>query len=508
MLGLLSRATANLKNSQHPAGWSPDDPAPSGFSSHKSSFSLPISSLATFSFRATGNYSQGTIVFERTEGVRRAVDPPSYGEALHESGKPREVGAVEVQVEARTNSEGLYGDSRIEPVEGHERCGLSLTTPASSSVSRLGATLSYHIVVAIPGTLTSLDSLVVEATGFRVVLSPSLASLPLSNLKISTTDAPILLHNLRAEDIKVRNANLLDPNKRELKNFDDLISGSVASSSRIQFECENGPISGSFRSTGALIVHTTNFPVKGDFHGSSLRIATTNSEISGMFDAQRDIAIQNVHGNVEGKFRAPTGCEIKGQYNAINGSFEVGNELKLITTVFRIDATVRLLPPPSSSLSTSAHPSLPVTRIASATSSTNELPTFEDAMASSASSSSFGVVNVVAETTDAAIELAYEEQPREVALRSLARTSGGSKVVVRHPQNWEGSFSVSTVLTHTAAFTALSTTSPTLGTRQTSFDTDSRSKVAGSVKWDRGDAGGANNRSVVETDGPAEIVVR
>lgn len=206
-------------------------------------------------------------------------------------------------------------------------------TPASSSVSRLGATLSYHIVVAIPSALTSLDSLLVEATGFRVILSPSLSYLSLSNLDISTTDAPVILHDLRAENVKIRNANLLDPNKRELKNFDDLISGSVASSSRIQLECENGPISGSFRSTGALIVHSTNFPVRGDFHGASLRIATTNSEISGTFDAKRDIAIQNVHGKVEGRFRAPMGCEIKGQYNAINGSFEVGNELKVRAVV-------------------------------------------------------------------------------------------------------------------------------------------------------------------------------
>ncbi|BGP35888.1 hypothetical protein JCM10296v2_007740 [Rhodotorula toruloides] len=507
MLGLLSRATANLKNSTHPAAWSPDDPAPSGFSSHKSSLSLPISSLATLSFRATGNYSQGTIVFERAEGSGRAADPPSYGEAVNESGKPRQVGTVEVHVEARTNSEGLYGESRIEPVQGHERCGLSLTTPASSSVSRLGATLSYHIIVAIPSTLTSLDTLLVEATGFRVILSPSLSTLSLSNLDVSTTDAPVILHDSRAENIKIRNANLLDPNKRELKNFDDLISGSVASSSRIQLECENGPISGSFRSTGALIVHSTNFPVKGDFHGASLRIATTNSEISGTFDAKRDIAIQNVHGKVEGRFRAPMGCEIKGQYNAINGSFEVGNELKLITTVFRIDATVRLLSPPSSSLSLSATCTLPVTRIESATSSTNELPTFEDAIASSTSSASFGVVNVLAETTDAAIEIEYEEHPRDVACRSLARTSGGSKVIVTHPKNWEGAFSASTVLAHTATFTSLSSTSPTLGARQISLDTDSRSKVAGSVRWERGE-GAQRNRSVVETDGPAEVVVR
>ncbi|BGO96149.1 hypothetical protein NBRC10512_002469 [Rhodotorula toruloides] len=506
MLGLLSRATANFKNSTHPAAWSPDDPAPSGFSSHKSSLSLPISSLATLSFRATGIYSQGTIVFERADGAGRAADPPSYGEAVHESGKPREVGTVQVHVEARTNSEGLYGESRIEPVEGHERCGLSLTTPASSSVSRLGATLSYHIVVAIPSTLTSLDTLLVEATGFRVILSSSLSSFPFSTLDISTTDAPVVLHDLRAENIKIRNANLLDPNKRELKNFDDLISGSVASSSRIQLECENGPISGSFRSSGAVIVHSTNFPVKGDFHGASLRIATTNSEISGTFDAKRDIAIQNVHGKVEGRFRAPMGCEIKGQYNAINGSFEVGNELKLITTVFRIDATVRLLPPPSSSLNPS-HPTLPVTRIASATSSTNELPTFEDAIASSSSSASFGVVNVLAETTDAAIELNFEQHPKEVTCRSLARTSGGSKVIVTHPQNWEGAFSASTVLAHTATFTTLSHSSPTLGARQTSLDTDSRSRVAGSVRWERGE-GATGNRSVVETDGPAEVVVR
>lgn len=127
MLGLLSRATANLKNRNHPAAWSPDDPAPAGFAAHKHALSLPISSLATLSFRATGIYSQGTVAFERADGAANAADPPSYGQAVHESGKPREEGTVQVHVEARTNSEGLHAESRIEPVEGHERCGLSLT---------------------------------------------------------------------------------------------------------------------------------------------------------------------------------------------------------------------------------------------------------------------------------------------------------------------------------------------------------------------------------------------
>lgn len=155
-------------------------------------------------------------------------------------------------------------------------------------------------------------------------------------------------------------------------------------------------------------------------------------------------------------------------------------------------------------------------------------------MASSASSSSLGAVTVVAETTDAAIDLSYDDDvPRDVTLKSTAKTSGGSKVTVTHPHSWQGSFSVrspllsptlsvsheltrtgtnqaSTVVTHTATLTSLSPHSgdPALGTRHVSLDTDSRSRVAGTVRWDRSGGEVKISRSVIETDGPAELVLR
>lgn len=125
MLGLLQRASANFKNTANPAGWSPDDEVPAGFSSHQSRLSVPLSSLGSFAFRSTGNYSQGTIVFERAESQGTVGDgaPPGYDADQ----KPRVEGTVDVAVEVRSNSEGLRNDCRLETVEGHERAGLSLT---------------------------------------------------------------------------------------------------------------------------------------------------------------------------------------------------------------------------------------------------------------------------------------------------------------------------------------------------------------------------------------------
>ncbi|GJN94766.1 hypothetical protein Rhopal_007858-T1 [Rhodotorula paludigena] len=418
MLGLLSRATANLKNPLSPAGWRPEDPVPSGFSAHKSSFAAPISSLGTFAFHSVGHYGQGTIVFERAAGAGATADPPSYGDTV--SDKPRAVGNVEIAVEARTNSDGLY---------------------------------------------------------------------------ITTSDAPIILSSVRCGRAKLHNENNLDPNKGALKNFEDLISGSIVQAERIDLMCENGPISGSFCASGAIVAHTTNFAIKGDFDASSLRLSTTNAEMSGSFRAKRDIVMTDAHGKVEGEFHAPLGCQIKGQYVAIKGSFEVGSELKLLTSVFRIDATIRLL---ASSSSLASLP--PVTRVDTNASSTAELPTFEDAMASSSSSGGLGVVTVVAETTDAGVELVYESQPAEVALRSIARSSGGSKVGVTHPAGWEGRFSASTSLTHTATLTRASATP--FGVV---FDVEKRSEISGTVGT--GETA-SRSRSVVEAEGEAEIVLR
>lgn len=113
-----------------------------------------------------------------------------------------------------------------------------------------------------------------------------------------------------------------------------------------------------------------------------------------------------------------------------------------MTTVFRIDATIRILAPPSPVASSSG--AAPVTRVeSSATEGEDELPTFADAMASSSTAPLGGAVTVVAETSDAGAELVYEQVPQEVALRSLVRSTGGSVIRVKHGETYEGSFTVS-----------------------------------------------------------------
>ena len=70
MRGLLQRATSNLKNPVTATAWDPSDELAAGFHRFSQVHSLPISSLATFAFAATGYYAKGTILF-----LRRGRDP-------------------------------------------------------------------------------------------------------------------------------------------------------------------------------------------------------------------------------------------------------------------------------------------------------------------------------------------------------------------------------------------------------------------------------------------------
>ncbi|GAA5917011.1 hypothetical protein JCM6882_001303 [Rhodosporidiobolus microsporus] len=502
MLGLLQRTKANIQNPATPTSWSPSDPTPSGFSSHQSRFSLPISSLAAFAFRSAGQYARGTIVFERAGGQ----EPPNYdAEAGERDSKDRTSGIVEIAAEVRTNSDGLFKECKLEPVEAHERCGLSLTTPASSSVSRLGATLSYFITVTLPPGLNALDSLVVEATGFRLVLDPSLSSILIANLNLSTTDAPISLGSVRAQSISIRNRNEIDSNKVALKNFDDLVSGSITHAERIEIDCADGPLTGSYTASGAVIAHTTNSHVRADFTGSSIRVSTGNGEIVGKFVAKKDVILTNNYGKVDVEVEAPRGCQIVGQNSQVSGKFKVKKELKIATTHFRIDASVHLLPPSSSSLPVH-RPSSPTP--STFTTSTGDVPpTFEEAVGSSAAAAGAGeVVQVTAETTGASIQLDYVEQPEGVVVHSFARSNGGGRIEVVHPETFEGSFSANTTLTHTANLTLPSTFASATRKRAVRYTTEKRSEVVGTVEWE-GSAGAGRSRSVIEADGAAEIKV-
>lgn len=136
MLGLLQRATSNLKNPVTATAWAPSDELAAGFHRFSQVHSLLLSSLATFAFAATGYYAKGTILFLRRgqgDGTESTQYPPAYDD---DNLKPRVEGEVHVAVEARTNSEGLYADSRLEPVQGHERCGISLTVRSRRSCAR------------------------------------------------------------------------------------------------------------------------------------------------------------------------------------------------------------------------------------------------------------------------------------------------------------------------------------------------------------------------------------
>ncbi|GAA5968276.1 hypothetical protein JCM21900_000840, partial [Sporobolomyces salmonicolor] len=430
MLGLIQRAASNVRNPTTSISWSPDTDLPAGFSYRKSSYTLPISSLASLSFRAIGHFSRGTIVFERATGG----DPPAYGDNGTEKRRVR--GLVQIEVEARSNSEGLYDDCKLDPVEGHERAGLSLTSPPSGTVTRIGAHVSFHITFTLPSYLDSLDSISVEASHFRILLDQSLAAVDIANLELTTTDAPIRLGRVQAQAVQIKNENVLDPNRGALKNFEDLVSGEL-DADRIQIECAHGAISGIYRSEGALIVRTTNAHITGDFSGSVLRVATSVASVEGSFSAKRDIAIETSNGKVEGKFVAASGCVVTGERCTVSGTFEVGKELQIHTTVFPIDAQIRLLSPLPTTAPDEPHQDLSL----SFSSSTADVPppTFEDALRTGPNHE--GKTTVVAETTEAHIHLVYLEHPPAVVLSSFARSTGGSKVAVRHPSSFAGTFS-------------------------------------------------------------------
>lgn len=48
-----------------------------------------------------------------------------------------------------------------------------------------------------------------------------------------------------------------------------------------------------------------------------------------MFEAKRDIIVQNAHGKIDGTWKAPMGLSIKGSYMPISGTFIVGQELRV-----------------------------------------------------------------------------------------------------------------------------------------------------------------------------------
>lgn len=226
-----------------------------------------------------------------------------------------------------------------------------------------------------------------------------MTALSIATIKLSTSDAPVMLPALTGVgSLTVNNLNRLDPSRRAMQCHDDLIttlpsmasSGqsirsvrSVSSSSRgsssrsssgagsdpsdrvvaraetITLNCANGAISGRWETTrGHLSVATTNFPVTGHYHAEgALRVMTTNDMISGSFVSRSTrlggggILIDAQQGRVEGTFESRGPVKVHAINAPITGSFVVGSELAIKTTHFKIDASVEIMPALSASAS-------------------------------------------------------------------------------------------------------------------------------------------------------------
>ncbi|KAM0748752.1 hypothetical protein T439DRAFT_382522 [Meredithblackwellia eburnea MCA 4105] len=529
MLGLISRATSNLKNPSSSTDWTPDTPLPAGFHSTKSTFHIPVSAFSKVSLTSDGHYSKGTVLFcVSSPGDQDEQEDTNWngGAAVMMKEKQDGAGVCTIQVEARYNSESLWSDSQVTVSEEGGDCGIVLKTPSSS---RLAANLSFHLKFILP-PLPSLESLSVAATRFRIIFDTTFR-IPFNVLALRTSDAPIAPEGpLTASRITIVNENRLDPTKTELKNHEDSVSGTFLATESLTISCANGAVTGGpyACSSGPLTVQTSNFPVNGTFTSAlPLKIATSNAVISGHFVSRDTVTISTTYARVEGIFEGQKGVEVTTSRAPISGQFTLGRHLKLATSSFRIDAKVRLLEP-------SLELGEPITPTPSVLDGTAP-PTFEDVVRESAKRERD--VSVDIETTDAAVEVNYLTHPANIKLSSKVRSSGGSKVSVTHPPDFEGTFSATTTITSTAHFDAppdLSSSSSHSSEREDRSDTSSlhgggggggrgrrgrrivdysskkRSEVSGTVYFEgslRDEERSRSRSEVVAVAGPAEIQV-
>lgn len=275
--------------------------------------------------------------------------------------------------------------------------------------------------------LSALSSLLILSTRFRILADASLSPTFINSLLVETTDAPVCFHRVRCGSIELTNRNRLDPDTTKLKNLSDSVSGTYEAESSIKVTCENGGISGSFVSEGKMEVETRNATISGSFKaGGSLTVLDRNAPILGTFIAGKDLVVSNAFAKVEGRFKGRD-VEVSTSYAGLTGTFKVGRELQLVNVDYRIDANVSLVPSPSDS--------------------SNGLPTFQDATSlitpTPVVSNSLSIVNCTVLTKNAAIALSYVNHPTEVILNTVARSSGGGKVSVKHAAGWTGAFDVS-----------------------------------------------------------------
>lgn len=199
-------------------------------------------------------------------------------------------------------------------------------------------------------------------------------------------------------------------------------------------------VQGSFEAGTLLEVKTSNALLDGSFRGYRVEVGTTNAVLSGDFTATQDLIAHNQNGKIEGTFNGAL-VALDTSNAAISAKIHVAHSLNLFTTYYRIDAEITL-----SRTSTAVEPvvndsqsftSIPTT-LASA-----EPPSFDDVLEARRRS---GLVDVVIETCDASVAVEFVDQPKDVALKSFVKGSGGAKVSVTHRGAFLGTFSVSLFL--------------------------------------------------------------
>ncbi|ORY88581.1 hypothetical protein BCR35DRAFT_301334 [Leucosporidium creatinivorum] len=507
---MIARARSASANTRSSSGWSPADSLPSGFQSTSGTYSLPLSSFSSLEFATDkGQWSKGTVLFTREQSGGSGL--PSYGAPPPALDGKEQISEIKVQVEARSNSEALLNGWKVTVLDEGYVAGLKLETTDSSP---LAAALSFHVTFILPASLTGLNGLRVNSNGFRLLFDSSLASnFAIASLSLRTTDAPIRLSLTNAGDVRISNENILDPDKGGIKCPGDLVSGSVQAES-ISLEVQNGSISGNYTSTvGPISAATTNFPITGSFTArTTLHLSTSNSTLAGEFtslappsatSSVAGITVETAQGKVEGTFHAPSGVRVTSQNCPIVGSFTVGALLVLKTTHFKIEGKIRLLSPSSALLPDTVVGS-PSPSVLSAGSA--EPPSFQEALRQGASSSTAAGgtsrAQVLAETTEGALFLEFEDHPADVVVALEASSTRGGKVGVKHPAGWEGSFTASTGLMNSASldFPPSSLTGASSITPEVNYTVKKRSEIAGTV-------GNGGNSTKLSGTNSVDIVV-
>ncbi|KAM0787033.1 hypothetical protein ACM66B_006299 [Microbotryomycetes sp. NB124-2] len=465
-----------VTSSTNPTSWTPSVTSlPVGFSQLEHEFKLApdgrgIGSVTNVRFECLkGNWCVGTLVVKRqgsdsgrggASSASASGGPPKYSEDDsddYDEGMIRPdsdsstklQGHATVVVVQRFNKSELADATRVDCSGDELNSVISIQTPDSEPMA---ASISYHVTLLLLPKTTHLNGFHVKADRFKVVFDPSLKqSLSIAELVIQTADAPVRLDLENCGTVEIRNENRLNPTRTSLKHHDNLVSGSLSAES-IDIICANGSISGDFSTTvDSMSVSTTNFNVSGTFKSAKdLTLSTMNAQLSGTFTAHgsNGIVVELQQTKVDNsRFLAPFGSvKLVNKLSTVSAQFTIAKSLIVKTTGFPVDADVTLSPLRTLSRSSSRR-RRPSSAIGVAppsftsSSTTTDLPTFEDVMQSDLSSSNAQQVRVHVETTEGHVNVRYLNHPKTIALQSFASTTGGSRVYVEHPAPFDRSSS-------------------------------------------------------------------